>query len=162
MSIQITGGDVVDMAVQTEIEGERFYRAAAERADNPEARELFTFLAEEETRHRQTFEALGDSIVVTEIDPTTWEEAIAYIRATIDRAFFSGTRAPIRTIALQATVGDILRQAIAFEQQTLLFFGALRDLVQPLNRPIIDRIVVEERSHVTRLAAMLSPGDDAQ
>lgn len=155
MSIQITGGDVVDMAVQTEAEGERFYRAAAERADNPEARELFAYLADEEVRHKQTFEGLSGSIVVTEIDPTTWEEGIAYIRATIDRAFFAGTGAPIRAIMREATVEDMLRQAIAFEQQTLLFFGALRDLVQPLNRPIIDSIVAEERGHVRRLTAIL-------
>ena len=124
-------------------------------------RELFAYLAAEEVRHKQAFEALSDGIVVTEIDPTTWEEGIAYIRATVDRAFFSGTSAPIRTIALEATVEDMLRQAIAFEQQTLLFFGALRDLVQPSNRPIIDRIVVEERGHVRRLTAMLSPDADA-
>ena len=162
MSIQITGGDVVDMAVQTEVEGERFYRAAAERADNAETRDLFAYLADEEVRHKQAFEALSDRIVVTEIDPTTWEEGIAYIRATIDRALFSGSNAPIRTIALEATVDELLRQAIAFEQQTLLFFGALRDLVQPPNRPIIDRIVSEERGHVRRLAAMLSPEADSQ
>lgn len=160
MSIQFSGGDVVDMAVQTEIEGERFYRAAAERADNTEARTLFVYLADEEARHREAFEALSDDIVVAEIDPTTWEEGIAYIRATVDRAFFSGAGAPIRTISLESTVEGMLRQAIAFEQQTLLFFGALRDLVQPPNRPIIDRIVVEERGHVRRLAAMLSPESD--
>jgi rubrerythrin len=162
MSIQMTGGDVVDMAVQTEVEGERFYRAAAERAESPEARQLFAYLAGEEARHRQTFEALSDRIVVTEIDPTTWDEGIAYIRATVDRAFFSGTKAPIRTIALEGTVDDMLRQAIAFEQQTILFFGALRDLVQRPNRPIIDQIVAEERDHVRRLAAMLSADADAQ
>lgn len=162
MSIQITGGDVVDMAVQTEIEGERFYRAAAERADSAEARELFIYLADEELRHQQAFEALSDHIVISDIDPTTWEEGIAYIRATVDRAFFSDAKAPIRAIALQATVDDMLHQAIAFEQQTLLFFGALRDLVQPPNRPIIDRIVAEERGHVRRLAAMLPAGAGAE
>lgn len=162
MSIQITGGDVVDMAVQTEVEGERFYRAAAQRSnDSAEARALFTYLADEEARHKQAFEALSDSIVVTEIDPTTWEEGIAYIRATVDRAFFQGANAPIRTVAQGASVEDMLRQAIAFEQQTLLFFGALRDLVQSPNRPLIDRIVAEERGHVRRLSAMLSPEADA-
>lgn len=57
---------------------------------------------------------------------------------------------------------DMLRQAIAFEQQTLLFFGALRDLVQSSNRPIIDRIVAEERAHVRRLSAMLASEADTE
>ena len=162
MSIQIPAVTSSIWPWQTEVEGERFYRAAAQRADRAEARELFVFLANEEARHKQAFEALSDSIVVTEIDPTTWEEGIAYIRATIDRAFFQGTNAPIRTVALEATMDDMLRQAIAFEQQTLLFFGALRDLVQSSNRPIIDRIVAEERAHVRRLSAMLASEADTE
>ena len=160
MSIHMLGGDALEMAVQTEIEGERFYRAAAERTTNAEARELFTFLADEELQHRHAFEELSDAIVMTAIDPTSWEEGIAYIKATVDRALFSGTDAPIRTIAVEATLEGMLRQAIAFEQQTLLFFGALRDLVQSPNRPLIDRIVAEERGHVRRLSAML-PSDTA-
>ena len=160
MSILFTGGDIIDLAVQTEIEGERFYRAAAERADDPTVRDLFLFLAGEEVRHRETFEGLSDSIVVAEIDPTTWQEGVAYIRATVDRAFFSGPGAPIRVISASATVPEMVRGAIAFEQQTLLFFGALRDLVQPPNRPMIDVIVAEERSHVRRLAELLPSDDD--
>ena len=49
---------------------------------------------------------------------------------------------------------DAVAQAIEFEQQTLLFFYALRDLAQPVNRPIIDKIVEEERRHVRQLAAL--------
>lgn len=158
MSILITGGDVIDLAVQTEVEGERYYRAAAERAAETKARDLFLYLADEEVRHREVFESLSDSIVITEIDPTTWQEGLAYIQATVNRAFFSGPGAPIRAISSSTTLDDMVRQAIAFEQQTLLFFGALRDLVQPPNQPMIDHIVAEERNHVRRLAAMLPAG----
>ncbi len=156
MTIQMTGADVIDLAVQTELQGERFYRAAAAAATAPEGRRLFAFLATEETRHRATFEGLATSIVTTAIDPTTWAEAIGYIEATVDRAFFSGRRSPLREIAQGASEADMIRQAIAFEKETLLFFVGLRDLVQPANQPLIDAIIREERQHIVRLAGMLS------
>jgi len=55
-----------------------------------------------------------------------------------------------------STVREMIERAITFEQQTLLFFYTLRDLVQPVNRALVDSIVSEERSHVRRLAAMRS------
>ena len=153
MSVQLSGADLIDLAIQTETRGERFYRQAAAAANKPEAKALFTDLGDQEVLHRRTFERLSGAIVVTEIDPTTWDEAVAYIEATVDSAFF-GKGAPIQAIPAGATVEEMLTQALRFEQQTLLYFGSLRDLVQPTSRAIVDQIMAEERSHVRLLAAM--------
>ena len=59
MSIQLSGADVIDLAVQTEVRGERFYRQAAQAADKPQARQLFSFLADEEVRHKKLFQGLS-------------------------------------------------------------------------------------------------------
>lgn len=159
MSILLNGDDLMDLAVQTETRGEAFYQQAAAKAEPGPARDLFIYLAEQEAQHRETFRSLIGAIVTTEIDPITWDEAIAYIEATVDRAFFAGDDQPIKAIDVltdqpDATVADMLSQAIAFEQQTLLYFSTLRDLVQPANRPLVDQIAAEERSHVRKLAAM--------
>jgi rubrerythrin len=154
MSILLSGADVIDLAVQTEMRGERFYRAAAQAADDAEARALFVHLADEELRHKEIFLNLSPQIVVTETAPSAWDDVMGYIEATVDRAFFD-EEAPIRAVALAGDVPGMIHQAIAFEQQTLLYFYAVRDLVQRANRPLIDRILAEERSHVRRLSAML-------
>jgi rubrerythrin len=156
MSIQLTGADVIDLAVQTEIRGEKFYREALAIADRAEAKSLFGYLAQEEVRHKQVFEGLSPSIVITETDPTTWDDVVEYIHATVDSAFFSRADAPIRLVPQGATVNDMVRMAINFEKQTLLYFYTLRDLVQLSSRPLIDRIVEEEKSHIRRLVAWLS------
>jgi rubrerythrin len=153
MGILLSGADIVDLAVQTETRGEAFYREAAGRSTSPEARELFTYLAEQELRHKQIFAGLGSAIIETEIGEDDWQEAIDYINATVGQTFFAdGT--PIRSIPAGSTVREMIERAITFEQQTLLFFYTLRELVQPVNRVLIDTIVTEERSHVRRLAAM--------
>lgn len=155
MSIQLTGADIVDLAVQTETRGEGFYRQAAALAATPQAKGLFEYLANEEVRHKQLFSGLGNIIVVSELDPTTWADAVDYITSTVDREFFQ-PGAPIRVIPQGATLDEMLGQAIAFEQQTLLFFYTLRDLTHSANRAIIEQIIVEEKSHIRKLASMRS------
>ena len=154
MSILLNGDDLIDLAVQTETRGEAFYQQAATQAGAGPARDLFTYLAEQEAKHRETFRGLIGAVVTTEVDPTTWDETIAYIEATVDRAFFAGGDQPIKTIDPDTTVVEMLTQAIAFEQQTLLYFLTIRDLVKPANRPLVDQIAAEERSHVRQLSAM--------
>lgn len=155
MGILLSGADIVDLALQTETRGEAFYREAVSRSASPEARDLFTYLAEQELRHKQIFASLGSAIVETEIEVADWQEALDYINATVGQTFFADNT-PIRSIPAGSTVREMIERAITFEQQTLLFFYTLRDLVQPVNRALVDSIVSEERSHVRRLAAMRS------
>jgi len=155
VTIQMTGADVIDLAVRAELRGERFYREAASVAASEETRALFRYLAEEERRHRATFESLASDIVTTEIDPTTWQEAMAYIEVTVDRALFRDTDAAILSVSKGEDETATIERAIGFEKETLLFFTTLRDLVQSPNRPIVDEIAREERRHIGRLARML-------
>jgi rubrerythrin len=160
MSIQLSGADIIDVAVQTEIRGHGFYQQAAQRAQRAEVRELFEYLAREEQRHAKLFGGLSGAIVVTEIDPTTWDEAAAYIAATVDAAFF-GSGGAIRSVPQGASIADMLQAAIGFEKETLLYFYSIRDLVQPANRALVDDIIAEEKRHVTRLTQMLAKERDA-
>ena len=155
MSIQLSSTDLIDVAVQTEVRGEEFYRSAAKAAADEPAQQLFSYLADEEIRHREVFQGLSSDIMAVEVDDTTWDEALGYIAATVDSAFFQAD-APIQAVPLADSVVGMLRQAIAFEQQTILYFYTLRDLVRAQSRGLIDRILAEERSHVRRLSTMLS------
>ena len=155
MGIQLSRYDLVDLAVQTEVRGEAFYRQAAEAVSEAEEKELFGFLADEEVRHKKVFESLTPGVFSVEVDDATWDEAAGYIAATVDSAFF-GKEGAIRKIALAESVNGMLRQAIGFEQQTILYFYTLRDLVRDQSKSVIDKILTEERSHVKRLSQMLA------
>jgi rubrerythrin len=45
-------------AVRIEENGEKFYRHAAQIAQDRESRDMFSFLADEEVRHKKTFETM--------------------------------------------------------------------------------------------------------
>jgi len=155
MAIQLDGLDVLDLAIQTEERGEAFYRQAVRLAETDEAKELFTYLADQETVHRTTFEALAKDVTLVETSSADWQEIAEYIAATVDRAFFSDQGA-IGSVPQAASVQEMIRAAMTFEKETLLFFYQLRDLVRPAHREAIDQIVDEEKTHVRRLAAMLT------
>ena len=128
---------------------------AAERAGSQEAKDLFEYLADQELIHRKLFQGLSSAIVVTDIDATTWDEAMEYIAATVDREFFA-PEAKIHAIPLGATDGERIHQAIEFEKQTLLFFYGLRDLVRRANQEAVDEIIDQEKSHIRRLSEMIA------
>jgi len=160
MSIQLSGQDIIDLAVQIERRGEQFYRQsaaagrAAEAASDAAARALFDGLADDEARHRALFESLAPGAVMVAGDPAAWEDAAGYIEATVDQALFRKDAA-IRAVPLAEDIPGMLRQAIIFEQETILYLYTLRDLVVASSRPLVDRILAEERGHVRRLASRL-------
>ena len=45
--------------------------------------------------------------------------------------------------------------AMGFEKETMLFFYNLRDIVPSAAHEIVDRVIVEEKTHARRLAQML-------
>jgi rubrerythrin len=54
--------EALKFAIQMELDGKRFYLQAGERSDNPVGKELFTWLAGQEDRHRETFEQIYKSL----------------------------------------------------------------------------------------------------
>ena len=132
-----------------------FYRQAASLATTDEAVALFTYLADQETLHRKLFEEMAQSVTLVETSAADWQEISEYIAATVDRAFFADAGA-IEAVPHAETVEEMIRAALTFEKETLLFFYQLRDLVRPAHRAALDNIVNEEKAHVRRLAAMLA------
>lgn len=155
MTIQLEGLDILDLAIQTEVRGEAFYRRAAQMTANAEAVELFTYLADQESAHKKAFEELARDASLGDFSGPDWDELREYIAATVDRSFFQNTGA-IRSIPASTSLPEMIARAISFEKETLLFFFELRDLVRPADRGTLDDIVAEEKRHIRRLAALLA------
>jgi rubrerythrin len=61
--------EILETAIRAEVDAKRLYLKGAERASNPEAKALFTRLAEEEDSHRVCLIDLYEQIV-----GRTWSE----------------------------------------------------------------------------------------
>ena len=57
-----TAGEVFDLAIQVEANGERYYRFAQSRVIRDRLRELLTWLADQEVQHAGTLEHLKEEV----------------------------------------------------------------------------------------------------
>jgi rubrerythrin len=147
--------DVVEMALELEKSGEVFYRTVAAKAP-PQVRTVFEDLAQAEQNHYVAFQKLSKTAsgapLVTE---DAWDQYMMYLQATIQSTFFEGADKAL-TLAEQVTdPQEAIRMAVGFEKETMLFFHDLRDMVAEADKPIVERIIAEEKSHLTLLASML-------
>jgi rubrerythrin len=154
--------DIVELAMQVEQSGEAFYRAVAAKVTSQEARELFEYLAGQEVIHYQVFQKLSRSVLESPfMTDEEWELYMDYLNGTVQSAFFEGAD---KALALAETVSDeqtAINMAIGFEKETLLFFYDLRDRIPDKDRPVVEKVVAEEKRHIRRLVAKLQSFEDA-
>ena len=151
-----TAAEALEMAMKIEKNGETFYNAVATKSTDPNIKLLFEDLAVQEQGHYRVFQKmLGEVKPTPELPTAMYEEYQAYLQAALDNALFAG---PDKALALAEQVQDretVLRVAIGFEKDTLLFFYDLREMVNEADRDAISRIIREEKAHLRRLAMML-------
>ena len=148
--------EVVEMAMQLEQRGELFYSVVAGKVTSPEVQALFEELAEEEKYHYAAFEKMTRTS--WEQSPTfegDWDEYMMYLHATLHSTFFEGSDKALAMAEQVTDAKEALQMAIGFEKETMLFYFDLRDKVSDADKPVIDRIIAEERTHVQRLSEML-------
>jgi len=142
--------DLVEMAVQIEIGGEKFYRYTADK--NETLRGAFLFLAEEERRHANTFQ----SLISTQQEDTGIDvvEAIPYIRAIVDsgalRYLFERAEFPEK----MGNVSEVLEFALGLEKESLLFYYHLLERIGGNRKPTVEKIIGEEKKHIEKIMGL--------
>lgn len=154
--IRFTPGDAIECAVQIEENGETFYRRMAEKFHDPEVKELFTYLLEEETKHRKTYAKMLSKLEKYQTVENYPEEYYAYLRAYVEKVIFSPER-------LEAEMGRIKDKesaidfAIRAELESILYYEEMKKLVREKDYDIIEKIIQEERKHFLELSALSMP-----
>jgi rubrerythrin len=137
--------EVVEMALQTEKLGYKFYTQMAERfAHDLELKALMERLAEAETVHEHTFAKMLDKVDTMQLEG--WDEAQPYFRAVMESEFFLGRDKALPNLDHVNNVMEALDFAIKFEKETAMFFVGMKTSV--LDSGVIDDIIKEEASHI--------------
>lgn len=150
--------EVFEIADKIEVAGAKFYRAAAEIADNGSSvKDLLLELAAMEDSHQSYFKSLRSKYGIEEIDGLIDLEgqAAGYLKA-IGQAHAIHN---LTTILDDGNMSeeDILKVAIDFEKDTVVYFAALKSaLINEDEKAEIDVIVKEESEHVGILMKKLN------
>ncbi|BCS89775.1 ferritin-like domain-containing protein [Pseudodesulfovibrio sediminis] len=149
--------EIAKVAVEIERKGRQFYNRAADAAQSEETKDLFRYLAEEETKHEEIFSALLERLGSVELPAwSNEEEYTTYLNALIDsHALFSGGLAE-KYMADAADEDTAIRMAMSFEKDTLLFFLEMKELVPESEKDAVQQCADEERNHLRQLKERLN------
>lgn len=152
-----TLGDIRNIAIQIERNGEETYHNASKAAKDPEVAKMLAWIAEEERRHAKWFTTLTSS------KPLTPEQKeIESVGRTLLQDMIKGNNFLIDENELQnaKSVEEVVTKSITFELDTILFYEFLKDFLDDQEAiEQLERIIEEERNHIKQLERMKKPKD---
>lgn len=153
MSINFSGRELLEVAIQIERNGFAFYSAAAPNVKDEKARELIEWLANEEKGHVGRFQEIMTGFKGEDLDmsPSELEEYTLYLKALADaRVFTSELKAREAALSINS-VKDAIDMAIEFEKDSLLFLHGMKSMVRKGDASAVDELIREEMLHLKRL-----------
>lgn len=142
--------EVFQFAIRIEEGGEKFYREMANKLENTEVKSLFSALADEEVKHKKTYEGMVAKIEEYEPFESYPGEYFSYLRSYTDNIIFTPQRMEEEMKKIKDAT-SALKFAIDRELDSILYYQEVKNLVPKNQRGEIDRIIEEERRHFVKL-----------
>lgn len=143
--------EVFEMAKKIEINGEKFYRAAAEK--NQEHREFLLKMADQEKGHEILFTKMAERLVSEEnriLNNEKAQDALKYLEALAGSRVFVTTDNSSPTEQHYRDAQELFDEAITREKDAIIFFLGLKELLPDLeSKQKIDELISEEMTHIT-------------
>lgn len=142
--------EVLQMAEEIERNGVKFYNDAAEKVREEKTRAVMLDLAEKEKEHERTFRTMREEFCGTEdvhtVDPEG--EVAMHIQLMADTHVFNLSKEAADSLATVQTPLSVLKLAMGFEKDTIVFFQALKEAVTTKNKSKVELMIQEEREHI--------------
>ena len=143
--------EIVELAVQIERNGYEFYNEASKRKDiDEEALALLVLLRDQELHHEKIFLHLREDKDMMIIDKSPdWELVGFYMKSIVNSRLFTSPDSAIKLASESSNFQELLKYAITFEKDTLLFFYTINDnLMNGQAQAVLRKIINEEIKHV--------------
>lgn len=152
-----TLADIRNIAVQIEKNGEETYRTASNEVEDPKLKELLNWMADEEQRHAQWFSSFRSNKILTKEQLELEKVGRSLLQEMIKGNTFLLNPDKLKN---STSIKDVLTQATAFEEDTILFYEFLKGFLDD-NEAIeqLEKIIEEERNHKEQLKSLLIPLD---
>lgn len=148
--------DIIDIAIRVEQNGERIYRAAAEKITDSDLVLLMQWLADEESAHIRWFESLKLQTKKVIDDPALEQMGRDILLDIVGKQTFSLDDVDLSE---PMTIRKLISVAIEFEKDTVMFYEMLRSFVEDiLDIQQLDNIIAEENSHIAKLKEAMDTG----
>jgi len=159
--MKLSARDIFEMAEQIESDAAVFYRSAAEATSDPTRRDLLRELATMELGHEGVFAGMKSLLPDAPPAPKPPDKAGAdpddIDWSGLTTLLASGVREHLaERFTGRETSNEILRKAIEFERDTIVFFANVKALLPgPEVARRIDEVLAEELGHILSLSGQL-------
>lgn len=148
--------DIIDLAIQIEENAEKVYRKASGKISNPSLVSVLQRLADEEIEHAKWFSELRQKVSKMTDDPQIAEMGKRILLGLLGDESFSLKDADFSKMD---RIEDLLRLAIEFERDTVLFYEMIRPFLKTRETlDHLDEIIEEENNHIRSLQESLDSG----
>lgn len=151
--VGFTANDAMEVAIKLEQNGTEFYNRMAAKFDDPEVKELFSFLAKEEIKHRVIYEAMLSKVGTNQWLENYTEEYYNYLNAYTKKIIFSPQRLDEEIDRIKDKKAAI-NFAIKAELETILYYEEIKKMVNKKDQEILDKVIGEERKHFVQLTKL--------
>ena len=142
-------GEIIDLAIQIEKNGEQSYRKAQNEVKDLELSSILEWLANDEKEHEKMFTRMKSEINEKIEDPALEEMGREILNSVLGEQSFSMDDADFSRIKDLKTLFEI---SIEFEKDTILFYEMVKDFIDDGKVLAgIDKIINEEKKHVKKL-----------
>jgi rubrerythrin len=134
----------------------------ARSTDNITARSAFQYLADMEREHARIFQGMLAEADKYQPAETASEEYGDYLQALVDSAVFTDDLATSEVATHTGNDLEALELAIGAEKDSILFYYQMGEIMPPTARPVVGKIIAEEKSHLKELSDLkkqLAAGD---
>lgn len=155
MVLRFSPYEILEMARELERRGIDFYNRLTQLASSSSAREVFSFLGEEEKRHLKFFTRLQEELNEgKEITFSTTGESANYLGAIVESGILDKVLKGINLTPAGIEMEEALEVGIEIEKESILFYQGFLPMVSPQKREWLDKVVEEEKKHFLRLQSM--------
>jgi rubrerythrin len=149
-------GEIIDLAIQIEKNGEKVYRDALQKISNHSLGSLLEWLADQEADHATWFSNLRPAITEAPVDTDLEEMGNTMLQRVLGDQTFSLTDVDFSKID---KIEDLIELAIEFERDTVVFYEMMESFIDDeQTKDHLKRIIQEEERHVQVLEELLGSG----
>ncbi len=150
----LTDAEIVKIAIRQEERGHRFYSTVAKTTTDPEVRQMFLRLAEEERDHAQVFKQILDSIQQSSL-AVFGKGSIEYMKAILEKGIFEN-QPNMEQLPEIHNFKDALVLAIQAEKDAILLYQEIINNCQSQEaKRTIEKMLEAEKLHLVDLRSNL-------
>jgi rubrerythrin len=153
MSITFNVSEILEMAIEIERNGQKFYKKAAQIVADSNVKKFLLDIADMEVRHEKIFREMKEQLSESQVkvfDPDN--EASLYLQAMADGNVFDLKTDLSSKLTAKEPVDRIFKMAVQAEKDSIVYYVGLEDYVDKKeDKEKVDKIIEEEKGHIIAL-----------